>query len=501
MILISYCMTINSFVSDDIIDIYVRRGLAVLERKPVASDIAFLGRSYYADIQKKGMFRHWSLPVTVNYIFSSHSFGDDGQVAPLLNQFTGSVVRFSDISLFCRLCEANKVRSVNKAALGFDRGGLPITAAQPFGAFRDDQVTTLLAPTVIDFNASKQQVQCNVTALYRYIPYDDERYCLTTGLSVPFSSVTYLFNTRFSGSSLYREAFTAGQTQREDTLKQFLREYSSIDDFFVRGILSKKGMFFKQTNQKTGIGDLLLFSTIDCAGIFKKAVQSFQGGIALVIPSGLKSNQNILFDPSLSNNCLNLDLFVNMLFNTPLRAFNPFVRGAVEASLTTYKPFGGIRAPRLVMQNQTRQLVSKVSDLLTPDIAFANFENYWVDEFSAYDSNLAVFGDTTADINQRQGTQVVVGVGNYAYNVAHIGSRLCLLYTYMYKGHDSFSGNTTMFDVAALRKRTQAQAHTISWSIAWPGKIFDLFVGSEHIIAGQNIVRDNRLFASCAATF
>lgn len=495
IILSALSLPLNAFISDDIIDIFCNRGPLVAKLELSPDEIIAHGRSYYENLQKKGAYRHWSFPVSVNYFFSGNSFDDNGQVTDLSSLATGGPVTIADVSLFCRLCAQNKVRSVDEPALGFDRAGRPITGAAPFGAYRDDLVSTLIAPVVVDFNLDRQEIGCDITAIYRFWLFDDERYLVTSGLSVPFQSVSHQLNTQYIGGSLYREAFSVDRTQREDTSEQFFREYTSVEDCFVRGILGQKNVTFNPSNRNTGIGDLLLFSTIDCAGIFRR-VQSLQGGVALLCPTGAQADPTIAFDPSLSAGCFSLDLFVNALFNSPIQAFNPFVRAAIEVSLNSYSPFGGIRAPTLIVQDQERVIVKTVPGLLTIDLTLQNFQNLWVDTFAEYDSTIPIFADTTSSISSWQGAQFVFGLGNYSYNVANTGARLELLYTYMYKQADSFSG-----DNGGLSAGTQQQAHTVSWCLAWPGKVFDLFVGSAHVFAGQNVARENRIFLSCAATF
>ena len=304
-------------------------------------------------------------------------------------------------------------------------------------------------------------------------------------------------------STLYRDAFfTTAVTQREDQLKQFFREYSSTEDFFIRCILGKKNIIFNSNPQKIRLGDITLFSVLDCAHCFPKAVQTMQMGAALIVPSGGSIDQSILFDPCLGQGCFAGDLFINIVLNSSLQAFNPFVRGALEISASFSFGSTGVRVPTLIVQNQTRVLVGTVPGLKTLDIALENFENYWVDTFAEYDTTIPLLADNTTDaVSVRQGTQFIFGFGNYAYNVANTKGRLELLYSYMYRQQNSASSKTDSFDTAALTRNTSAQSHTFSWSFAWPGKIIDLFVGSEHVFAGQNVVRNNRLFASCTIVF
>lgn len=494
--------SIKGFVADDILDTYSRCGLIGIEGQSSSQDFIKDGRLYYDSLVKKSARRRWAVPVTVNYSFGNNAFDCAGQDTDFATGLLGGAFTVADVSLFCRLSAENKVRIINKPALGFDRGGIPITDGAPFGAYRDDLVSTLVAPIQIGFGADRQIFGCDVTGLYRWWFGPEDQFMLTTGITLPFKSIKYGFNPSFVGGSLYRDAFTAGQTKREDTGKQFFREYSSIEDFFIRGILGKKSITFNKSTQQSGIGDITLFSLIDCAQCFPKAVQLMQAGVALIVPSGGSINQDILFPATLGQGCFAADLFVNMLFNSSLQAFNPFIRGALEISAPFAFSGGGVRVPLLVTQNQTRVMVKNVPGLKTIDVRLQNFEDYWVDSFSEYDTTIPALSDNTVSaVSVRQGTQFVLGVGNYSYNVAYTKARLELLYSYMYRQANSVGGSVAGVDTASLTQNSSAQSHTVSWSLSWPGKIVDCFVGSEHVFAGQNVVRNNRLFIVCSATF
>lgn len=493
---------IVGFVSDNILDIYCKKN-SILYPSSNQNYIIEGARQYYDSLISKGARRRWAIPITGSYFFGNKGFDSCGQDNNAASVLLGKDITIADVSLFCRLSAENKIRSINQPALGFDRGANPITTGAPFGAYRDDLVSTLLAPMKIDFAADRAAFECDVAALYQWLFGEHDQFLLTVGLTVPFKSMSYRVNPSFIGGSLYRDtSFTTAVTQREDQLKAFFREYSSIEDFFVRGILNKKNINFDKNIQRSGIGDILLFSVFDCGRCFPKTVQIMQLGAALVVPSGGPLDQSTLFGSSLGGGCFAADLFVNMVFNTSLQAFNPFVRGALEISAPFSFAGGGVRIPSLIIQDQARVQIKTVAGLETLDIRLQNFENYWVDSFAEYDSTVPLLSDNTArGISVRQGVQYIVGFGNYSYNVAYTKARLELLYTYMYRQANTVSGKTEGFNVSSLTCNTCAQSHTFSWSLAWPGKIVDLYMGSEHVFAGQNVIRNNRLFASCTISF
>lgn len=502
IVLLSSTFLLRGFVSDVILDTYCKQGFLLHSSETEENSIKN-ARRYYDSLVTKAARRRWAIPITVNYFFGNQGFDNCGQDTDAAAVFLGKDIMIADISLFCRLSTDNKIRSINQPALGFDRGANPISVGAPFGAYRDDLVSTLLAPMKVAFDSDRSVFECDVTALYRWWFGSCDQFLLTSGLTVPFKSKRFSLNPSFVGGSLYRDtSFTTVVTQREDQLKAFFREYSSIEDFFIRGVLGKKNISFNKNIQQSGIGDIILFSVVDCAQCFPQAVQTMQLGAALIVPSGGSLDQSTLFAPSLGKGCFAGDLFINIVFNSSLQAFNPFVRGALEISAPFSFGNAGVRVPSLIVQDQTRVQAKTILGLETLDIRLQNFENYWVDTFSAFDSTVPLLADNTTNaLSVRQGTQFVFGFGNYAYNIAYTKSRLELLYSYMYRQANSVSGRSSGFDVEALKRNTSAQSHTFSWNLAWPGKIVDLYIGSEHVFAGQNVIRNNRLFASCTITF
>lgn len=462
-IVASIAFQVKGFIADTILDTYSQCGLMIVDDQKSDQDFIKNGRLYYESLVKKSARRRWAIPVTVNYSFGNNAFDCSGQDTDFATGLLGGAFTVSDVSLFCRLSEQNKVRIINHAALGFDRGGIPITSGAPFGAYRDDLVSTLVAPIQLGFGADRQIFSCDITALYRWWFGPEDQFRMTCGITLPFKSIKYQYNPTFVGGSLYRDAFNAAQTKREDTLKQFFREYSSIEDFFVRGVLGKKNITFNKNTQQAGLGDISLFALLDCSDCFTRVVQSMQAGVALIAPSGGPVNQNILFPTTLGQGCFAADLFVNVLFNSSLQAFNPFVRGALEISAPFSFSGGGVRVPKLVTQNQTRVLVKDVPGLKTIDVRLQNFEDYWVDSFSEFDSTIPALSDNVTNaLSVRRGTQFVFGAGNYSYNVAYTKARLELLYSYMYRQLNAVSGEAAGFNTASLVQNSSAQSHTVS---------------------------------------
>jgi hypothetical protein len=246
VIILSITSLMQGFVSDDIIDTYCKQGLFWDRIKDVNNIDS--SRSYYENLVEKAARLRWAIPITASYFFGNSAFNNCGQDTDVAAIFLGKDITIADSSLFCRLSADNKIRSINQPALGFDRGANPISVGAPFGAYRDDLVSTLLAPMKVDFDIDRRSFECDVTALYRWWFGNCDQFLLTCGITIPFKLIHYSLNPIFVGGSLYRDtSFTIAVTQREDQLKAFFREYSSIEDFFIRGILGKKNITFNKS--------------------------------------------------------------------------------------------------------------------------------------------------------------------------------------------------------------------------------------------------------------
>lgn len=86
----------------------------------------------------------------------------------------------------------------------------------------------------------------------------------------------------------------------------------------------------------------------------------------------------------------------------------------------------------------------------------------------------------------------------------NLGFRLGVLYQYMHKQKDSVTVKNTasLFDTNLLEVRTDRRVHMIGWDLSYKFKnMVELNFGSEHTVAGRNVVQHHEVFASVVAVF
>lgn len=458
------------------------------------------GRAYYEALVEKATQRSWAAPITLYGQFTSGAFDDDGQKTTFGCQSLGSNPRFKDIYLFAKLSDDNKVRIENRDAQGFERGDTPLNIpGGQFGNFRDDLFTTLLAPTQVRMNADVQEFGVVASLIHRC---DLGHSCMVQagfGLSIPIKSVLVDADVHFVGGELFREAFAQNTTQRENSVKQFYREYIDIFDFFERAILNPKGLTFAGRQRTVGIGDMSLFGYLDFARYFH-FLSSLQIGMNIIVPtSGKPGNAATVFQPSLGNGgAVQFDFFGNVQFATPLQAFNPTIRLAVQTSAPVTS---SQRIPTVKVQPEERVSVSSVDDLYTPEV----FQAFHVDMYQELDTTVPFFADGASSVRTRGGTKVLFSVGNYFYNPFDIGLRFGIMYSFMHKQADTLLSKCANVSAQAAQlftKNSAAHAHSFDWQVAYQFKnLIELNFGFRHVFAGRNVPKTRELYGSFVLTF
>ncbi len=466
---------------------------------PNPETVESLGRAYYDQLIEGAIERHWVVPISVHVGFTDKSFDCKRQDDSLANLVFGKPFVIKDIYLFSKLSDDNKVRIDLLAPdedpeTRFSRKSVPIgimDPAKPFGAFRDDLFTTLLAQTKVKLEAERQEVGALISGMYKF-DIGSTVFGIA-GVSIPIKSVLHILDVKFIGGELFREGFVADTTQRENTLKQFHREFIDLCDFFERGILEPKGLKFCRRQRETGIGDVTLWGLVDFERYFEH-VSALQTGITLVFPSGGKPDPNIVWEPVLGNGgAFQVDIFAHALFNCHSSVINPSARVIVEVSA----PFTNFRRVPKLKCNDKRQMVKKVEGLLAPEA----FQEYHVDPFEEFDVGILHFADQAICLRTRFGTKVIVGLGNYFEDIFRLGLRLGVFYNFMHKTEDSFDCDAGL-DTKLLEFRTDAQSHTISWNLAYEFRnMFELQIGSDHIVAGKNVAKHKEVFITLAIVF
>lgn len=441
----------------------------------------------------------WAFNVTTRYSFTDGSYDACSQHAQLSGLIFGDAVQLRDIYLFAKLCDDNKVRVDNVPARAPLRGNVPVgTQGVVFGGFRNDLYTTLMAKSLLQFSMQSYEVGADFTFMHRFVWCDEQRIVPVLGFTFPIKSKLHEMDLDILGDSLFRQtSYSPDNTHRQDSAKQFFRSYADVYDFVISEVFGAKGLFFDKSARKTGVGDITLFGHLDFAPC-ENMYNTFQLGLAIVVPSGGTANDAILWPPVLGNGgATQVDLYMHFIADTGCNVFNPSLRFAVEFS----GPFKQYRRAiqRKTNGSSTRQRVASVRGLLAP----GNFESFVVDPFDTDDSIVSLFGDASVRVKTRYGTKVLLGLGNYFYEAFYRKLRLGIFYEYMHKRSDVISCDNGSVDTAAFSSNTNAFAHTLSWTLVYKNNdgMLEVGIGSQHIVAGANMPREHEGFLTVTVLF
>jgi hypothetical protein len=459
------------------------------------------GKSYYDSLIEKASKRRWAVQTSFHYTTEDGAFNCDGCNVPLGGHIFGKdTVTIEDVYLFSKLSNDNKVRINNCDALAPNRGGVPIGGVGvPFGGFSDDLYTTLLAPVELAFGASQKEFSILMSGMRQFDIGSSDRFSIALGFNLPFVSKRHSLDMNFQGGELFRPGFIPDTTQRENSLKQFFRDYSSLTDFINRAVLGANGIEFCAKQSKSGIGDISFFGSLEY-----HENHTFQTGFAVVFPTAGKGSGSVFWEPILGNGgAYQFNPFVQALFHTSAPYLNPFARLALEVSARHSTDTS--RIPTLVT-NDKRQMVKNVTGLSAPD----SFQNFYVDPFSEFDSCVPLFASKTPCVNKKIGTKVLFGLGNYAYNIFNVDLRWGLFYDFYHKSQDSFAvdnkGNCKCdpetIDCATMEKCSEETSHIFSTNLAYKfSNFFELGAGGSFTVLGKNVPRSRSFYFSFVAVF
>lgn len=443
----------------------------------------------------------WALPITVDYSVADDGFDCQSKKVPLSKALFGQSFTFKDIDLFTRLCYDSKVHIQNTVNPPQGDRTVPIGPNAPFGEYRDDLYPTLLATTNVDISASQKEMQVMTSIIRRKIEF----LCGITGffgMTIPIKYKSNTMNLSLYGGKLFSQIFSATQTVRENAGFQFFKDYEDVYDYFVRALVGSKGLLFEQNQSKFGFGDINFFVAGDFACL-SRHLDSWQIGVNLVCPSGGKYKGNKVWELVLGNGgAWQLEAYSNVICTTPMWFLNPALRLSAQMSI----PFNGsLRIPKVISNASagTNTKVSQTPGLIAPE----NFANYWVSPFVATDSSIPWFADSAVCTRIRWGSRVLFGLGNYVYDLFCPQSRIGIFYDFAYKACDSYKvipafGCTQVYNVGSIIGLTKEKMHRLGWNWTYTfQKCGELMVGSQHIIAGQNIAASNEIFVTWTMVF
>lgn len=444
-----------------------------------------------------GFSKKFVMPVTVDYNFADNGYDLCCLEGPLSKTIFKKNFNFSNIYLFAKLSEDNKIHILQDPTPQGNRVDV-VGPNLPFGAYKDDLYTALLAPTQVNIEAFQNEF----VVLLNIVRQGFDLWGNIKGLggvSIPIKRRTYSMNLSFCGGHLSEQVFCPTATLRENSMYQFFKDYESVDDFFMREIIDRKNMRFEPYQAKVGFGDILLFLAAELAPL-SRHIDSWQVGFDITCPSGGRYVGDKVWELMLGNGgAWQPELFTNLILKTPMSQVNPLVRGAVQVSIPFTCKF---RIPKKI-SNVMKTQVKDVPGLIAP----ANFSQYWVEPFEEFDDSVPWFTDCAPFTRIQWGKRVVVGLGNYVYDLFQEGSRLAIIYDFVYNANDSYSvvsqaGVSQVYDPSPLESETKKKIHRLSWNWSY---IFDMggqiTVGSQHVIAGYNSFKSNDIFVIWTMVF
>lgn len=468
------------------------------------------GRMYYKQLLEEEQRKSWSTQLVLRSSVATKGFNDDSQRRPLANALFGGDVTLKSIYLPSKLAALNKVRIDNVDARELIR---PQAATEGFGSYASDQYVFLLSGATLNPNLEAREAGIDFNTAFRFILGERQGIQGIVGLLVPIKTRLHIFNLNVKGGSLFTASFSPFGVIRNNPLDQFNLAYTGLLDFFERGVLEPKGLEFKGRQRAIGVGDINVFCLFDFAD-YLELLSCLQVGTNMILPSGKVASQNVLFEPGLGAGALQFDFFVNTVFSTRARMFNPafhLVWNIAPSYATTQ------RIPKRITNAERQQissLAATAKGLFNIQTVPEVFRNYYVDPFSEFDSDVPAFASNAFPITLSRAQRILIGVGSYAYDILSTGAQLAIFYDIMHKGADKFVLDKTAckgqslnvkaldLDIAGASELTSERSHSLSWTLSYQFKnLIELNIGSQHVIAGKNVMRTHEFFASLVAVF
>jgi len=470
-----------------------RRGKKDFDNKE-AFAIQHSSRSYYNTIVEDAKEPRWLLPITLSVSLEYDAFDSKGCKVSLSDSLFGEGTTLKDIFLLARLSYEDKLRI---HPTGF--GGIP-----QFGHVKEEQYLALLAPLRLALSTDLKSTDFSLSSMYRFKMLEGKNYFAVIGFDLPFGFQRRSIDLLFQDGSLYHTGYAANVTVRETTITQFFKDFSSVEDFFLRAVLAPKGITFCGNQQKAGIGDISLFGILEAGPFFTKfrnsciALDSAQLGLNIAFPSGTKSTGITLWEIEFGNGGgLQFSFFASANFRTSSDYVNPFFNIGAECNTTFCSVrSGGIRIPKIITQEEEGKLREN------PDILLPVFKEYRTLPFEEVDSTITMFADSsTDDATIQRGRRIFFGFGNYIYRIFKRNFRLGLFYTYSRKKVDTIIAPST-FDTSSFASAPDCISHRINWSLTYKFESnIDLAFGSQHIVSGKNVPQQHEVFFSVAIMF
>jgi hypothetical protein len=450
--------------------------------------------SYYDSLIRKAAEHRWALPFTFDYSFESKAFDSCGNRVSLGESLFGQATTVQDIFLLARLSAEGK--------LHIHQRGFEPTSPQ-FGNSSDQQYLALLAPMQIGLTATQSNATLGFDALYRWRPFDDTRFSCIFGVDFPVQIQKKCLGLSFQKGTLLGAGYIPNATNRESVLTQFFKDWSSVEDFFIRGVLGSKGITFIPNQQSIGLGDLSLSANFEFGPFYRESekcvcrgIDFGQLGFSVGFPTGKQADSSLLWGTEFGNGGgFQFTFFGTCNTRTGFSFLNPTWNFGVEVHTWACRSgVNGIRVPRTVTATPEMRVVD------VPHLDAPVFKEFLTDAFSEPDTKITLFADSVTDAFVRVGRRAFVSVGNYFYDIFNTSFRLGIFYTYASKKCDKICVRDSSLVTTSLQ--CPSSSNRLSWKLSYKFKnLMELGFGSQHVLAGRNIPESHDIFCSFVASF
>jgi len=450
-------------------------------------------KNYYDSIVDEASERRWAFPIALSYTLEYRRFDDSGCKISSSNAMFGEGTELRDIFLISRLSDDDK--------LFLQQGNPP---NPQIGHLREDQYLALIAPAKIGMSASRHGFDFNLSGMYRMKPFSEKNIFWILGVNFPIKFEVRSMDIHAYDGSLFHHGYAQNVQFRDNAMTLFFKDFSSLEDFFIRAVLGGKGFEFDPNQQKIGFGDISLFSIAEFGPYFTTLGDSFcvsldalQLGMNVAFPSGSKTTGTKFWEIEFGKGGgYQITFFGSTHFRTEANFLNPMFHAGVEIN-SNYCASGatGIRMPRTVTHTDSTTRIGEIDEIFTPV-----FTQYYAREFEEVDSTVAMFSDIAPDATVKVGNRFFFGVGNYFYDVFQTNLRIGVFYNYSSKRPDCFGIEDESFDSSSLSFKSKA--HRVGWNLSYQSpQGVEVGFGSQHVFSGTNVPEQHEVFLSLVVSF
>jgi hypothetical protein len=501
---------------------------------PPARKKIFLGRAYnYAMIEEE-CEKHFSVPSSIFATFAFNGFNNCGRQVPLSDVllaqsgFAGAAdtddattgrlgFTVGDIFLESRLSARVVGAPEDDASILFldenGPGNLNNTGLQSqFGNRRLQQYLGLLAPVLVDLKTDFSKFAAQSGFMYRFYLTEEKNIAGVVGAIFSVVSVFQDICLQFERGKLFdRTEFAAKDaTYRESSIGRFFNDFSALEDFFKRAVLEPKGITINCREQNFGFGDFYIFGLVDFAPLFCH-LDALQLGLNLIFPTSSQPKGHKLFEIPLDEGIFATEFFATTIFNSGNRWLNPSFYLAGNFAIG-----GGssrqMRVPILVTHTAVDagppEFLANDANRVTniPGLQAPVMREFFALSFSELDSLVPLFADNISTVRFYRGPQVVVGIGNYFYDLFSCNFRFNIVYNFIARGSNEIcpltcdTSNLTTFATPSLCDLNE-YSHNIGFNLTYKFSCGEINFGAEFVLAGKNTIKKNQAFASFIAVF